>query len=134
MATRRAGLRHPDLAARPCPNLLDRVAGPRVRGLYRLEEVQNVLCARGRPQSQEPMVGVRERPPAADGDEAGVAVFGEDYGYTCPVASAQRSGSAALRSAAEQRRLQPGVSPHPPITKPSLGFACLVFVNTSVEM
>src|SRR5919199_2517882 len=27
------------------------------------------------------MVGVRERPPAADGDEAGVAVFGEDHGY-----------------------------------------------------
>jgi hypothetical protein len=49
-----------------------------------------VLCARGRPQSQEPMVGVRERPPAADGDEAGVAVFGEDHGCTRPVASAQR--------------------------------------------
>ena len=48
-----------------------------------------MLCARGRPQSQEPMVGVRERPPAADGDEAGVAVFGEDHGCTRPVASAQ---------------------------------------------
>jgi len=72
------------------PSLLDRLAGPRVRGLHRLEEVQNVLCARGRPQSQEPMVGVRERPPAADGDEAGVAVFGEDHGCTRPVASAQR--------------------------------------------
>ena len=82
MASRIAGLRHLDLAARPCPSLLDRLAGPRVRGLHRLEEVQNVLCARGRPQSQEPMVGVRERPPAADGDEAGVAVFGEDQGCT----------------------------------------------------
>ena len=39
------------------------------------------------------MVGVRERPPAADGDEAGVAVFGEDHGCTCPVAFAQRIGS-----------------------------------------
>lgn len=63
MATRRTGLRHPDLAARPCPDLLDRLAGPRIRGLHRLEEVQNMFCARGRPQSQEPMVGVRERPP-----------------------------------------------------------------------
>ena len=68
--------------------MLDRLAGPRVRGLHRLEEVQNVLCAHGRPQSQEPMVGVRERPAAADGDEAGVAVFGEDHGCTRPVASA----------------------------------------------
>ena len=39
MATSRSGLRHPDLAARPCPNLLDRLAGPRVPGLHRLEEV-----------------------------------------------------------------------------------------------
>ena len=82
MATRRAGLRHPDLASRPCPNLLDRQTGPRVRRLYRLEEVQNVLCARGSPQSQELMVGVRERPPAADGDEAGVAVSWKDHGST----------------------------------------------------
>src|SRR5438132_7440502 len=33
MATRGAGLRHPDLAPRPRPNLLDRETGPRVRGL-----------------------------------------------------------------------------------------------------
>jgi hypothetical protein len=90
MASRIAGSRHIDLAARPCPSLLDRLAGLRVQGLYRLEEVQNVLCARGRPQSQEPMVGVRERPPAADGDEAGIAVFREDHGCTHSVASAQR--------------------------------------------
>ena len=42
-----------------------------------------MLGARGRPQSQKPMVRVRERPPAADGDEAGVAVFGENHGYIC---------------------------------------------------
>jgi hypothetical protein len=80
MATRRTGLGHPDLAARPCPNLLDCLAGPRIRGLHRLEEVQNVLCARRRPQGQKPVVGVRERPPAADGDEPGIAVLGEDHG------------------------------------------------------
>jgi hypothetical protein len=80
-----SGLGHPDFAARPCPKLLDRLAGPRVRGLHRLEEVKDVLCARGRPQRQEAMVGVRERPPTADRDEAGVAVFREDHG--CTIAS-----------------------------------------------
>src|SRR5256885_16639661 len=45
------------------------------------------------------MVGVRERPPAADGDETGVAVFGEDHGCTRPVASAQR---LALPAAGEE--------------------------------
>jgi hypothetical protein len=39
---------------------------------------------RGSPQSQEPMVGVRKRPPTADGDEAGVAIFGEDHGVGVP--------------------------------------------------
>ena len=84
MATGRSGRPPRDLAARPGPSLLDRLAGPRVRGPHRLEEVQNVLCARGRPQSQEPMVGVRERPAAADSDEARVTVLGENHGYTCP--------------------------------------------------
>ena len=46
------------------------------------------------------MVGVRKRPPAADGDEAGVAVFGEDHGCTRPVASAQR---LALPAAGEKQ-------------------------------
>jgi hypothetical protein len=64
-ASRRAGLRHLDLAARPSPSLLYRLTGPRVRRLHRLEEMQNVLCALGRPQREKPMVGVRERPPAA---------------------------------------------------------------------
>ena len=80
MTTCGTGLSHPDLAARPCPNLLYRLAGPGIRDLHTLEEVQNVLCARRRPQSQEPMVGVRERPPAADGREARVAVLGKDHG------------------------------------------------------
>jgi len=85
MAARRSGLRHPDLAACPCPNLLDRLAGPRVRGLHRLEEEQNVLRARGSPESQEPMVGVGKRPPTADGDEAGVAIFREDHFLFVPL-------------------------------------------------
>ena len=79
-------------------------AGPR---LHRLEEVKNVLCARGRPQSQEPMVGVRERPPAADGDEAGITVFGEDYGCTLPVASAQRLALPAAGEKQARKRKPP---------------------------
>ena len=39
----------------------------------------NMLRARGCPQRQEPMVGIRERPTAADGDEAGVTLLGEDH-------------------------------------------------------
>src|SRR5207237_1480906 len=85
MAARRPGLRHPDFAACPCPNLLDRLAGPRVRGLHRLEVVQNVLRARGSPESQEPMVGVGKRPATADGDEAGVAIFREDHFVFLPL-------------------------------------------------
>ncbi len=79
VATRRPGLRHPDVTVRPCPNLLDGLAGPRVQGLLQLEEVQDLLGASGRPQSEELMIGVRERPPATDGDETGVAVLGEDH-------------------------------------------------------
>ena len=56
MTTRGAGLRHPDLPAGPGPDLFDRMAGPRICGLHRLEEVQNVFCARRCPQSQEVMV------------------------------------------------------------------------------
>ena len=82
MAARCAGLRHPDLAASPCPDVLDRLTRPGVIGLHRLEEGQNVLPARGRPQSQQPMVGVREGPSAADRDEPGVAVLGKDHGPT----------------------------------------------------
>jgi hypothetical protein len=93
MAARRPGLRHPDLAACPCPNLLDRLAGPRVRGLHRLEKVQNVLCARGSPESQEPMVGVGKRPPTADGDEAGVAIFWEDHFLFLPRELTNRSSA-----------------------------------------
>ena len=70
---------HPDFAAHPCADLFDRLAGPRIGRLHGLEEVQNVFCARRRPQGQEPMVGVRECPPAADGDEPEVAVLGEDH-------------------------------------------------------
>ena len=80
MATHGTGLGHPDLAARPCPNLIYRLARPQIRGLLPFEVVQNVLGTRGSPHCQEPMVGVRERSPTANGDEAGAADLGEDHG------------------------------------------------------
>jgi hypothetical protein len=42
------------------------------------------------------MVGVGERPPAADGDEARIALFREDHGCTLLLASAQRPGFSHL--------------------------------------
>jgi hypothetical protein len=95
MAARCAGPGHPDLAASPCPDLLDRLTRPRICGPLRLEKVQNVLRARGRPQRQEPVIGIRERPPAADGDEPGVTVFGQDHHSTvkrCSISHQRRVG------------------------------------------
>ncbi len=43
-----------------------------------------MLCALGSPQGQKPMVGIRERPPATDGDEAGVTLLWQDHGLTVP--------------------------------------------------
>jgi hypothetical protein len=74
-ATRRAGLRHRDLAARPSAGLRDRLTRSRVLRLRLLEELKDVLRARCRPQGEQLMVGVCERPSAADGDETRVSLF-----------------------------------------------------------
>jgi hypothetical protein len=55
--------------------------------------VQNVLRAHGSPESQEPMVGVGKRPPTADGDEAGVAIFREDHFLFLPRELSNRSSA-----------------------------------------
>jgi hypothetical protein len=56
MACCRACLSHRDFAARPRPSLLHRKAGPRIKGLDRLEERQYVLSAFSRPLSEKPMM------------------------------------------------------------------------------
>jgi hypothetical protein len=91
MTSRIARLRHFDLSAYPCSCLLDRLARPQVQGFLRLEKVKNMFSTRGCPQSQKTMVSVREGPSTADGDEAGIADFREDHGYTF-VIDASRSG------------------------------------------
>jgi hypothetical protein len=42
------------------------LTGVRVGGLNGLEEIKNVLCARCRPQSEETVIRVRERPTATN--------------------------------------------------------------------
>src|SRR6266511_553574 len=71
-------------------------------GFPKPKEVQNVLRARGRLQSQEPMVGVCERPPAANGDEPGVTVLGQDHPSI--LSPAQASVASATTSSSDIRR------------------------------
>ena len=82
VAAGRAGVPHPRLPARPGPDRPDRLPRPRVAGRLVLEPVQDVLGAGRRPQRQEAVVVVGERAPAADGDQPGVALLGEDH--RCP--------------------------------------------------
>ena len=77
--TRRgASLRHPDFAARPRSSLVDSMARPRVVGPHRLEEMQDVLRARGRPEGKQLVVRIRKRATTANRDEARVSFFWED--------------------------------------------------------
>ena len=53
MATRRASLHHLDLATHPGAGMLDRLTRARVLRLSRLEQVKDVLRARGSPKSEK---------------------------------------------------------------------------------
>ncbi|HEY9089642.1 MAG TPA: hypothetical protein VIO36_15835, partial [Anaerolineaceae bacterium] len=44
-----------------------------------LKMMQDVLGARSRPQREQLMIRIRERPTPADGDQARVANFGKDH-------------------------------------------------------
>jgi hypothetical protein len=82
VAGRIASLGHRDLAAHPRADLLDRLAGSRVLRLSRLEEVEDVLGARCRPQGEPLVIRIGERPTAADRHETTVAVLWEDQPST----------------------------------------------------
>ena len=69
-------LHHRDLTTHPGAGLLDRLTRPRVLWLSRLEEVKDVLRARGGPQSKETVIGIGERPTTADRHEAWVPASG----------------------------------------------------------
>src|SRR5262249_7651121 len=96
MAGRRASLGHRDLATHPGAGPLDRLTRSRVLRLSRLEEVKDVLRARCRPQGEELVIRIGERPTAADRHETRVAVFREDHtstpsGRICPTSSTTRA-------------------------------------------
>jgi hypothetical protein len=48
--------------------------------LRRLEQVEDVLCARCRPKGEELLIRIGEGPAAADRDEARVSDLREDHG------------------------------------------------------
>jgi hypothetical protein len=58
MTSRRASLHHFDLATHPGAGVLDRSTRSWVIRLSRLEEVKDMLCARGSPQSEEMVVRI----------------------------------------------------------------------------
>ena len=60
--------------------MLDRLTRSWVLGLSRLEQVEDVLCARRRPESEEMVIRVGEGPTAADRHEARVSDLREDHG------------------------------------------------------
>src|SRR5439155_13850029 len=75
VAGRSASLGHRDLAAHPAADLIDRLARSRVLRLSRLEEIEDVLRARCRPQGEQLVIRIGERPTAADRYETTVAVL-----------------------------------------------------------
>src|SRR5262249_44388393 len=84
MAGRRARLGHRDLAAHPGAGLPDRLTRSQVLRLSRLEEVKDVLRARGRPKSEEPVIGIGKGPTAADRHKTRVCDLREDHGgHSC---------------------------------------------------
>ena len=79
VAGRAPSLGHRALAAHPRAHLLDRLTRSRVLRLSRLEEVEDVLGARCRPQGEELVIRIGERPTAADRHETRVALLREDH-------------------------------------------------------
>jgi hypothetical protein len=79
VAARGASLGHRDLTTHPGAGVVDRLARPEVLGPSRLEEVEDVLCARCRPQSEEMVIRISEGPTAADRHEARVPDLREDH-------------------------------------------------------
>lgn len=87
---------HPHLAADPGPADSDSLTGPAVTWLLILEQIQHVLGTPEGPVGQQPVVLVRESPPATDGDQPRVALFREDGHAPIPItleATARRAAS-----------------------------------------
>ena len=79
MPARRASVPPADLAARPGSPELDCAAGPIVIGPRRFEEMQHVLGAIRRPQTEEVVMVVGEAATAAHGDEPRIPDLRENH-------------------------------------------------------
>jgi hypothetical protein len=78
MATRRASLGHGDLATHLGAHLLNRLTRSRIPRPSQLEPVEDVRCARCRPQCEEVVIRIGEGPTAADRYETRVTLFREN--------------------------------------------------------
>jgi hypothetical protein len=81
MAGRRAGLCPRDLASGPGTPAVDRPTWTVVLRPCRLEEVEHVLRAVGRPDREKAMIVVMESPAATHGDEPRIPDLGEDHQF-----------------------------------------------------
>lgn len=114
MSTRRASLHHLDLTTCPSPGMLDRLAGPGVLRVGHLKQVENVLCARCRPQRQKVVVRIGQAATAPDRHKAGVpdlrqnhvdilltgpraAVRQTSSDYSMPLTSPKRQSSTGIK-------------------------------------
>jgi hypothetical protein len=85
MPAQRPGLHHLHPTAGPRSSRLDRLARARICRHFFLEEMQHVLSAGGDPEGQQLVMGVGERPAAADRDQALVTDAGQDHASSMPV-------------------------------------------------
>jgi len=78
-AGRPASLGHLHLATHPGASMRDRLTRSWVFRPSRLEQVKDVLRARCRPEREEPMIRIGERPTAADRHEPWISDLREDH-------------------------------------------------------
>src|SRR5919198_3239052 len=79
LSGRFARLHHLHLTTHPSAGMLDRHTRSSIVGLSRLEQAEDVLRARCRPESEEVVMRLGERPTATRRHEAGVSDLREDH-------------------------------------------------------
>ncbi len=97
MATRRASLHHFHLATRPPAGMFDRLARSSIRRPSQLEEVEHMLRAGRRPQRQQSVIRVGERPAAADRHEARISDRRKDHPSTPTTVAPARTSATMQR-------------------------------------
>ena len=86
--------------------MLNRLTRSWVLRLSRLEEVKDVLRARCRPKSEEPVIRIGEGPTAADRHEARVSDLGEDHGRHSFLYPPNTKGGVRVTRRAPKQSLQ----------------------------